>query len=185
MKAILVFLLALVSFSAAAQSFTLTPAGFTSETEQSKAYVVLQVEGQSQQELYQRTLAYLHTLYRSPKDVLSPLENESITVRGFAERAIPRNSFHVFDMDYSLTLQFRDGQVRINAPSFALTAFSDKPQELRLVSSNALDGSVLGIYSPKHQLKSPKAKEALEAFFQDYIAQLEAALVAPASQEAW
>lgn len=153
-------------------NFSLSAEGFSSQADVKKNYIVLEFPGKSQSELYKQVLLYMNKTYRSPKDVISQLENESITINGFAEKAINRNGMHVFDMNYSMNFQFKDNKVRVAAPSFDLTTYTNKSQRLLLVSGNALDGSVLGIYNEGGKLKSEQAKRGLENFFNAHVGSL-------------
>jgi hypothetical protein len=78
-------LILLTSFS---QSFKLTPAGFVSAADTTTTFVVIDAAGATQAQLYKKALLYLSSLYVSPKDVLSTVDNESITVNAIVERAI-------------------------------------------------------------------------------------------------
>src|SRR5690606_5334928 len=132
-------------------------------------YYVTEQAGTASQ-LYNKTLAYLHTIYANPDQVLSALENQSITIRGYQDNAVRRTKMHVFDMDYSLVIRFKDGKLRFDAPSFKLTTFIDKLQTLHVYrKSGSLNGADLRIYSPRG-LKSELAKQDLEDFFNGFIA---------------
>ncbi len=170
---VIFLLLATISFS---QSFELTNRGFFDSADKEKDYVILDFAGRSQNDLYKQTLLYINTIYKSPKNVISTVENESITVNGYAQNAVKRNAFNSFNMDYTMVFLFKDGRMRVNVPSFTLTAFTDKLQTLYLVSGNSLDGSSLGIYNKKGDLKSEKAKASLESFFNGYIQSLKKAI---------
>lgn len=156
--------------------FTLTPKGFVSTEDVSKDYIVLNIDVVSQADLFKKVLGYLHKVYRSPKDVISQIDNESITVNGVQDNTIRRNRFHVLDLNYTITYEFKDNKIKVNAPGFVITGYSDGPQTLHLVANNSFTGSSLGIYNTKHQLKSELAKEDLEFFFNKHISLLQEGL---------
>ena len=146
--------------------FELTPAGFLNSNVPTEDYLVIEAPGQTQAELYKNVLTHLHGSYVNPDVALSTIEDELITVNGIADNEIRRNSMHVFDINYTYNIRFKEGKVRIDAPSFKLTTYTNKPQELHLVWTRfSLTGDDLGIYGKNEKLKSKKAKEDLEAFF--------------------
>lgn len=173
-----IYLLLVVPLSLGAQEyFELTPTGFVSATDQKKSFVVLEVPELKQEDIYNRTLHYLHKIYKSPKDVISSVESTVITINGIQPKGIRRNKMHVFDMNYTISIDFKDGKIKMDSPSFKLTAYVTQPQELLLVSGNSLDGSTLGIYSPQLKLKSKLAKSDLETFFNTFLSSLRDSLV--------
>jgi hypothetical protein len=160
--------LLILFFTAAttAQSFELTPEGLISNGNE---FVVIAQKG-TQAELYKTALLYLNSIYKSPQNVLSEIEGEAITISAKANNSVRRNSLHVFDMFYNFTLEFKDDKIRMSAPKFELTTFTDKRQTLHLVWTKAsLGGSNLGIYGKDNKLKSEKAKEDIENYFNNYI----------------
>ncbi|NJB36376.1 hypothetical protein [Croceivirga sp. JEA036] len=144
----------------------LTPYGLTHKDQD---YLVLTTD-QDAQTLYQITLDYLHGLYTHPDRAISVIPGERITVNAQAPNSIHRNGLHVFNMEYTLAFRFKDGKVRVDAPSFILTTYTDKLQQLHIVwEKMSLDGSNLGIYGKKGKLKSKRAKTDLEQYFNNYI----------------
>tara|TARA_Y100001951_G_C11155205_1_gene191536 strand:+ start:122 stop:658 length:537 start_codon:yes stop_codon:yes gene_type:complete len=172
MKKLITLLLLSVATAAQAQ-FGLTPQGFT--TADKKGYLVLEAEA-SQYDLYKATERYLHSIYTNPDKALSTIDGEMITIHAQQPQSVRRNKMHGFDMAYSISLAFKDGKVKVDAPSVELTAFTDKLQTLGLQGSNSLNGSSLYIWNNKGKLKSPLAKSDLEAFFNAFVADLEKAL---------
>ena len=174
-------LLALSTGSAIAQSFTLTSNGFVDEKNTDKSFVVVEVAG-TQAELYNKTKAYLTSIYTSPKDVLSEAAPDLITVNGIQKDAVQKKAMGMaavsYDMNYTLTIRFKDGKIRVDAPSFTLadyTTNASKPIKMVLCGkSNGGFGSevINAIYNKKGELKAKYAKEALEAFFNGYVAKL-------------
>jgi hypothetical protein len=152
--------------------FELTPKGFVSTTDTSKEYIVIEVSGKSKADLFKKLELYVNKTFVSPKDVISKVDNESITLNGYAERAIRRNGMHVFNMNYTINFEFKDGKIKVSSPTFRLTTYTTKKQNLWLVSNNSFDGSDLGIYNTKYKLKSDMAKEDLEKYFDNFISKL-------------
>ena len=162
-----------LSASAQAPKFELTPQGFVNASDQEQNYLVIESPELDQAQVYKKALKYLHTLYSNPDEALSVIENEQITVDGYAPNSVHRNGMHVFDMDYNYILKFKDGKLRIDAPVFNLTAFTGQKQTLHLVWTKfSLNGSDLGIYGRKDKLKSERAKEDLENHFNTIVSGL-------------
>jgi hypothetical protein len=177
MKSILLLLLFPCIVFAQQSKITLTPFGFVSETDTSKNYIVVELQNKSKADLFKQTLIYLNKTYRSPKDVISQVENESITVNGYSNTAIRRNKMHVFDMNYTINFEFKDGKIKINAPDFVLTHYYDgHDQHLFLVANNSISGGDMGIWNKSLKLKSEMAKGDLELFFNTYINEFVSAL---------
>ena len=102
--------------------FELTSHGFVSTQDTTKLFSIYYYEGKSQSELYKKALVYINTLYVSPKDVISNVENETITINGVAKSTIRQNSLSPrFDMNYTIVLMFKDNRIRIDAPTFRLS----------------------------------------------------------------
>lgn len=84
-----------------------------------KSYSVITYDGKSQSELYSMILTSITKLYNSPKDVISKVENEIISVNGICTDYVivktPGMKMH-FAFKYILKFQFKDGKVRIDAP---------------------------------------------------------------------
>lgn len=101
---------------ASAQYFTLAPEGFISK--EKKDYAVVEVTKASQQELYDKVLKSINSLYSNPQKGLTVVNGQSITLSAYQKRAITvSGSFH-YDVDYNLTFLFKEDRIRINAPTF-------------------------------------------------------------------
>lgn len=173
-------LLVMASVSAIAQSFTLTPNGFVSSDDETKNYVVVDIQG-TQQELYKKVRAYLVSIYRSPKDVLSESEPDVITINGIESDAVQKKALGMaaasYDMNYTISIRFKDGRIRFDAPTFTLADYKSGSKTIRLLlqgkSNGGFGSEVINvIYNKKGELKAKYAKEALEKFFNNYITDL-------------
>lgn len=154
-------------------SFELLPNGFVNSSDTSKSFIVIDVPSKTKNDLFKSVEMWVTKKYVSPQDVLSKVDGETITINGISKNSIHRNGMHVFDMNYTVNFDFKDGKIRINSPSFRLTTYSGlKRQTLHLVSNSSLDGSDLGIYNEKLKLKSERAKNELEAYFNKFIIDL-------------
>lgn len=134
-------------------------------------FYVIEAAG-SQIELYEKAHNYLNLYYWSVKNAISESKPNSITVRGFSESAIHRNSMHILDMDYVISFEFKDGKIKFTPSEFIITKprIGEEDQTLHLIWSGfSVDGSDLGIYGKNGKLKTARAKSDVEEFFNDYM----------------
>ena len=84
-----------------------------------KDYIVIEYEGLTKQQLYINILSSISQLYNSPNDVISKIENESITVDGYYEsishRDVPIGDGTI-SVTYKIQFLFKDGKIRVNSP---------------------------------------------------------------------
>lgn len=171
-KQLLTLLAVLISASTFAQStatFKLTPNGFVNANDTSKHFIVFDLPGKSQAELYSASLTYMTSNYVSPKDVISKVENEVLTVNGYEPGAIKNTSLQTpFDMNYTVVFKFKDGKIKVEDPTFRLTVGA---RTLYLVYPGfSINGQDVGIYGKNGKIKSERAIGDLEKFFNKYIA---------------
>lgn len=168
MKIIHLLTAALFCTTIAAQEFELTATGFQSGEND---YLILEYPESSKEELYKAALAYLHTRYHNPKEALSLLENESITISGHSRNQVRRNNFHTFDLDYTWSIRFKDGKVRFDAPAVIMRNWYEGDWQLLLINlekGGFMDTYRMGIYK-KGKLKHELAKSDLEQYFNSFI----------------
>lgn len=95
-----------------------------------KSFSVIMYEGKTQSELYSMILASITKLYNSPKDVISKVENEIISVNGICTDYVivktPGMKMH-FAFKYILKFQFKDEKIRIDAPIVSLMISQYEP----------------------------------------------------------
>ena len=178
-KLLLLFVLSLHFYRSDGQvneyaQFALTSNGFVNNSDTTKNYIVFEFPGKTQAQIYKNCLVYLNSAFNSPKDVLSKVENESIAINGYSQSAIRRTNAHRFDLTFNLTIEFKDGRMRILKPSIIdITTFTTKQQNMFLVGgTDALSGSYFSIYNKKNVLKLDLAKSDLENFFNTFIKRL-------------
>lgn len=99
--------------------FKLQTDGNFTNTVDSKSFAVIPYNGKTQNELYLDISTAITKLYKSPKDVVSEVENEIISIKGFCPDCIavktPGMKLH-FGVEYILKFQFKDEKIRIDAP---------------------------------------------------------------------
>lgn len=168
MKNILfVLLLAFPSFVNA--QFTLTPAGFVSTVDSTKNFLVVDAPGLKQADLYKKAMVYLNASFVSPKNVLSVVDGESITINGLAKDAIKMKVLYLnptWDIDYTITLQFKDGKFRLSEPHInKISTYTGDVYRVATIGP----GPGKEIYNKKGELKQKDGKENLEVYFNAFI----------------
>lgn len=111
---LVLLLVAEISF---AQYFELKPNGFMSKDQ--KDYIVVEVAGAKQKELYTNVLNAINTLYTNPQNGLNVLDGESISLSASKRRAFKASAGimnYDYDADYTLSFLFKDGKIRVNSP---------------------------------------------------------------------
>ena len=92
----------------------------TFKTIDGKEYVVIHEEGKSASELYNEVLSSITLLYNSPKDIVSKVENSTISINGINRDCVTAIGMFgvkvVLSIQYILQFQFKDGRIRVEAP---------------------------------------------------------------------
>lgn len=150
--------------------FELTPDGLRPANNPGKDFCILNFDGMDQEQLYKNFLIQFTSMYVSPKDVISKVENEVITINGFSKRAIVykigKNPAIEFDISYTITFMFKDGAVRINPPSIISM---ERGENSLLINGASGFFSNSNLIYKSGELKSLTAKESIEGFFQALI----------------
>lgn len=154
--------------------FSLTKDGLINSTDSSMNYIVFSFNGMSQSDLYKSTLIYFHSVFVSPKDVISAIENETININ-----AISKNDIYFANilgskvkltMNYSLMIRFKDGKIRIDIPviNSIINEQSQKIEHLYLYKPFCIN-----IFSKNGEVKNEVAKISIEKFFNDFAKNME------------
>ena len=170
MKRILFILIVSIPFLGYSQ-FILTKDGMVDEKDPSKNYLVYNFEGKTANELYISVLTALTNYYVSAKDAISKVEGKIISINGFESGGICYGKFmggcnRKFDLEYTMTIDFKDNKIRINTPIIAKT----KGDRFNNNSTSSLvgGGGMFGTYSTfnkEGKLKDENSKNSIEIFF--------------------
>lgn len=100
------------------------------KTDTAEDFYVVEYKDKTAAELYTNMLSAVATSYQKPGNVLSKVDNVVITISGKAldvpapkdldlinETFPAKNSYYAFD--YVLSFQFKDGKIKVNAPTFS------------------------------------------------------------------
>lgn len=188
-KVLFIFLVGLISLSVNAQ-FKLTINGFVDEKNEKKNYIVYDFDGETQESLYIKVLKFINTSYKSPKDVINEVKPEMITISGFQESCISigkvkkvlgqnMSATGGYDLQYNISMQFKDGKIRVDAPSFECTGKSgNKLSRLVLQGSNGGLGTevITGLFKKSGEPSRVNAIKMLEDFFNDFCNKMESSI---------
>lgn len=188
MKQILLILAVLTSSFCAKAQFILTADGWATET--GKQYYVTEIPG-SQQELYAKAKVAFTQIYKSAKDVLSYSEPDIIKANGFTDTPFLKQwgrTAH-FNMTYSLTVLFKDGKIRFDAPSIgSLYSLDGRGIEVPLYMGKG-GGSGLSsfghIFKKNGDVRYKDAKQSIEEYFNNLIGSIITAIENPTVDEDW
>lgn len=169
-----------------AQYFTLTPKGLVSGDKNS--FVVVDFPNAKQAVLYKNVLNALNTMYKNPKEVLSLVDGESITITAY-EKGIITDKVKVsplqvgkktykYDLSYTLSILFKDGKIRFNSPSFECkrhyesgykSGYASGWTDLPLIKGKDYKS---GVFSENGKVFSDEAFEGLSKHFNGLIKEI-------------
>lgn len=172
--ALLIFTLAFYSFALHAQTrpvFELTPKGFINKSDTTLNYIIQDYPGISKQDLYKRTLKFLSKQFASPKDVLSLVDGESITINAIEDRVPVKSYSGRFTLNYTLTIEFKDNKLRILAPSInRIYGYPVRDViEIGLLPAAQYNRS---IFTDKGVLKLDSTKQFIDLSFQAWVVKI-------------
>ena len=165
-NAFLILLVAMPVFASA--QFKLTPGGFVSAADTTKNYVVIDAPGVSQADLYKRTLIYLSKQFASPKDAISIIDNESITINSIDNVGV--RGFSNFLVNYTINLEFKDDKLRVISPS--LNRMYNHQNTLGLIGGRY----TRTIFKDNGEVRLDKTKQSLELMFEAWIIRIKLGL---------
>ena len=180
MKKTLFILLALLPVIASAQ-LKLTIDGFIS-SEDDKGFVVMNYPNKTPEDLYTETLKFIHTVYKIPDAVINEVKGEMITVSGFSENAVGTGKvlgsyLATWNMNYTISFQFREGRVRVDAPNFECTGYSDgKETRLVLHGKNSLTTPTRSLFKADGKPNMKDSIKMIEDFFNSFLSAYDAYL---------
>ena len=194
----LILMLAMVLPIYAQAQFKLTINGFVDEKDSAKDYIVYDFKGKNQKDLYIDVLKFINTSYKSPQDVINEVEPEMITISGFEESCISIGKVKKilgtkmsmtggYDLQYNIVMRFKDGKLRVDAPSFECTSKSGgRVSRLVLSGSNGGFGTevITGLFKKDGRPSRENAIKMLEDFFNNFCLALQKS-VNDSSDEDW
>ena len=169
MKKVLLLIMSCVPFLGYSQ-FILTKDGMVDEKDPSKNYLVYNFEGKTANELYISVLTALTNYYVSANDAISKVEGKIISINGIESGGICYGNFmggcnRKFDLEYTMTIDFKDNKIRINTPIIAKTKGDGFNNNHRY---SLVGGGAFGTYSTFNKdgkLNDENSKNSIENFF--------------------
>ncbi|WP_298265969.1 DUF4468 domain-containing protein [uncultured Lutibacter sp.] len=168
---ILPFILCLFYSLASFSQFELTENGIT-VIDSENDYIVYEFEGKTKEDLYTSVLKTLTVKYNSAKDVLSKVENETISINGIQADYVGAGKLlgkylEVYDLGYNLNISFKDAKIKIDIPTIRF------PNES---NGRTLHISGKGMFKTfifkKGEVKEEDAKKRIEDFFNILITEI-------------
>jgi hypothetical protein len=174
MRKILLMLLLFPAFSLFAQNFTVTPEGLRDATDLEKSYIVLDFEGVSVMDLYEKSLGFINEHMKNPKEsIKAQAEDEYLRFSTFRPNVFKyNNSGAKFPVDfwYDTELRFKDGKIRYEITDLRMET------EKYPVPFSGSKWSTYPVYERNGKLFKESAKKEIEDYFnvmikifQDYI----------------
>ena len=169
-----------------AQYFTVTPNGFISEKKEQ--FVIIEIPDQKQEVLYKNVLNALSTMYSNPKEALSLVEGQTITITAYETDVIIDKvklspiqiglSTLKYDLSYTISIQFKDGKIRYNSPAFECRRWTKNAYDQGRVSGWTTlplvktKGVKWAIFDKNGKIISPDAYDGLNKHFNSLIAEI-------------
>lgn len=166
-----------------AQSFVVTPDGLRDKADESKSYIVLNVDGKSAKELFDRALQYVNETYKNPDEVIkAQRDGEYLKFSTYVSPFVPVKNLISIETNvmYSTELKFKDGKVRLEIVSFDMKT----SEQARVEFSGSPWGSFI-IYKTNGDLKQKETKEGIEEYFNTKIGAIRSFLSSEGQKEDW
>jgi len=180
-------LLSVIAFS---QSLKVTPDGFMNADDDTKEYLVINVEGKTAKELYTNAVNYIQRTYKNPDDVIKgTVENEYLSFNSYSGNiGKMSNGFNWRNLEatYTIRLDFKDEKVKfelLNLDMFTYMSGDRIPVALKMKSSFGW-----GIYKKNRKFQIKKMEQTkgdMENYFNSFIQQLKVGLTNAGKSEDW
>lgn len=181
MKKLLLLIAFITTAISANAQFELTPNGLICADDPTKSYIVIDFEGKTAQELFERANVYFLSLYVSPKDVISTVDNAAITINGITKQAIAANKKRgkALDIKYTFSFAFKDGKMRVNIP-YIIKMYHTLDSDVEFYVEGLGYPFYNGVWRQKTgKLQGAYAKQSIEDFFNTYVENLRTAIENP------
>ena len=179
MKKVFLFMLISLSMVCNAQTFELTKDGFVNKQDPQKTFVVVEYPNKPQQQIFESALNAIGKVFVSPNAVTNKVEYSQISIHatypGITWRS-PAGMKLLFDMDYNLIFEFKDGRMRVNGPIINQIVQKATLGDVYMYLSKAERGSTLradkAIFNNDGSVNEKKHKERIETSMNQLITAL-------------
>ena len=182
MKKLLLVIVFALPMMAAAQVFTLTANGFVNAEDPSKDYAVVEIEG-TQAELFNKAKTAATAMWGAAKEVLSYNEPDIIVINGVGTKVMDYTFMGMisnYDVPYRLQLQFKDGRMRIDAPSANKGIVSGGRGEIYFDK-----GGRTSLFKKNGEVRYENMRSQVDTYFNTLISVLVDKMKNGAAQEDW
>lgn len=111
--------------------FKFTNSGLISAQNSSNSYVVYEIPGMSAMEIKAATMTTISSMYNSPKDNINNLSENMIQLEGYMSRVyysvMNNGDRYPVDIAFNWVIQFKDGKIRFNTPTFKQIYITNVP----------------------------------------------------------
>lgn len=175
MKKLILLTITLLTIAGTANAqYVLTPQGIKNTVNPDADFFTVDCDQKASAELYNAVLVHIAKLFVSPKDVISKVENEAVTINAIGS-IVAKNAAGIKTkgtMLFTMSMQFKDNKVRFNDPNI-IRMKAD--QELCLQGGGYFSACI-GIFNKKGEVRNDIAKETIELFFNSLVKNLESGL---------
>lgn len=152
-----------------AQRFTALPSGLRNVDDSAKAYVIINIPRNTAVQLYEKSIKYINSVYKSPVDVIKgKVDGELINFHTHIDGFFRYNNSGVkipINADYIIQLNFKDEKVKYEIVELQMSNNKNYPV---LFQGNPFSAFVL--YNKKRELFKESAKEDIEVYFNNELA---------------
>lgn len=163
MKPLLLIICLGFYFTSFAQQFEVTPNGLKDASNKENSYLILNFEGKTAKELYDKSLEYIIKTYHNPDAVIKgKLDGEYLRYDTFVPNLLYIRNMGLkqyFSASFSIVLNFKDGKIK-----YEIIELEMKHVENDMPLYFEGGGIKWYIYNRK-TIERPKAKEEVELFF--------------------
>jgi len=185
-KLILFFCFAFLAITVKSEQpfFILTMNGLVDKNDNSKNYVVINVSGKSQKELYDLVNVKLNSFYISSNFTQSKVENKSIQISGVSRTVINTKAFGkiipTYNLEHVINLEFRDNMIKFTPLDFRIFGNFSRNSEVYLVNGFLAPN----IFHNNGKVRMLATKESLENYYNNYVKMIYKA-VNDSTEEKW
>ena len=170
----------MLSMQMTAQIFHLTYKGFVDAENPDKDYLVITFDGLTKDQIYTKAQRSVAKAFISGKDVMTNTPNEQISIYGILPEVTERKPMGMklpFDMKFTMSLEFKDGKMRINAPHIIEIRQEAKLGDVFMYLTKAEAGSSLvkmnfALFKNNGEVNEKKHKENIENKVNQLISQI-------------
>ena len=176
-KLVVLFVSTVLSMSVFSQSahFVVTKDGLRDGNDETKNYIVIDVENVAAKELYDMAIKYVQEAYKSPDNAIKGnTQGEYLRIHTFASEFVRYNNSGVripVDADYAIELRFKDGRVRYEIVNLTMKGSGKNSNYEMKFSGGIMSGYV--IYKSNGELFKKDAKDDVENYFNAQVSALQ------------